>query len=86
MKLKHISLITVLLVMVMIGCRGEFGPVIEQGILDDRHDDYSYYTMVWYHGDIVFSKWEHTQTLTDSIVIADYKSAVVVKNAILKSK
>jgi len=69
-------------------CKGEFSSKVEQYV--GKHEWYDghkrFFTVVWYEGEIVWSRHDNMQTLNDSIVQVAYKEAFVVKTALSNSR
>lgn len=90
LKLRNVSryfINAVLAAVLLSSCMGEFSPKVEQYVGDyEWYDgDKRFFTVVWYHGEIVWCRNDKMQTLNDSIVKAAYKEAVVVKTALSNS-
>lgn len=65
-------------------CMGEFSPYIEQEPRECLMEE-KFVTYVWYHGEIVWSKYDKMETINDSIVQHRYKEALVISTAIKNS-
>jgi len=78
------NLIVFLLLLSFYGCMGIISPKIDQKIDKVLCYDKELSTLVWYKGDIVWSKYDELENLTDSIVEFRYNEAMDFKSTLKK--
>lgn len=85
---QNLVIVTIcLLVAGFYSCMGEFSPRIEQfpNTTDYPYKDRKFVTVVWYHGEIVWSKYDKMDNINDSIVQKRYSEAVIITTSIKNS-
>lgn len=90
MKFHHFITLLMILVIVIIGCRGEFGYDIEQKVKNLpccqtlAPSGSALVTFVWHDGEIIKAWYDDIETITDSTKIVRRRQAQMLINNLKK--